>query len=291
MEVTVYRTSAFPYLNKGGNEAGVVLNADALSDAQMINIAKRVKYSETAFLLESKKADFKLRYFSPTVEVPLCGHATIATFNLLRNLDQLDKTYYKIETKEGIFNIKVDPEYVTLELKTPTFYETIDPEIIEASLNIKREHLLDLPVKVVSTGVKEIYLGVKSKDYLHDLKLLDDQIIALTERYDAKGLYVYTLETENDHTDAHSRNFLPSLGIKEESATGTAAGALASFLYTYSNQKKKKYIFEQGYSMHKPSEIIAYLDVEGETITNVYVGGNMRFLDKIEGFNADQKAQ
>jgi len=289
MEVTVYRTSAFPHLNKGGNEAGVVIDAEALNETQMLNIAKRVRYSETAFLLPSKDADFKLRYFSPTVEVPLCGHATIATFNLLRNLDKLDKTYYKVETKEGIFNVKVDPDYVTLELKKPTFHEIIDPEIIEASLNIKQKDLLDYPIQIVSTGVKEIYLGVKDKAFLHQLTLQKSQIEALTERYDVAGLYIYTLDTDNPHSHAQGRNFLPRLGIEEESATGTAAGALASYLHKYHDSTLRKFYFEQGYSMHKPSEIIAYLDVKDDHIEHVYVGGSMRFLDKIEGFNADKK--
>jgi len=82
----IYRVTAFSDSAHGGNLAGVVLDADSLSEEQMLKIAKEVGYSETAFVMKSTKADFKVRFFTPTDEVDLCGHATIATFNLLRDL-------------------------------------------------------------------------------------------------------------------------------------------------------------------------------------------------------------
>lgn len=78
--VDIYVVSAFCKNNKGGNKAGVVLNRQDLTDAQKLEIAKQLGYSETAFVTASCMADFKLQYFTPTEEVPLCGHATIAAF-------------------------------------------------------------------------------------------------------------------------------------------------------------------------------------------------------------------
>ena len=84
--VEVYVVRAFSKGGKGGNKAGVVLDSHDLMPAKMMAIAKDLGYSETAFLTESDVADFKVRYFTPTEEVPLCGHATIATFSILNSL-------------------------------------------------------------------------------------------------------------------------------------------------------------------------------------------------------------
>ncbi len=80
--VTVYSVNAFTLNGKGGNPAGVCLDADGLSESKMQAIAAKVGYSETAFVQKpvSAKADYKTRFFTPTREVNLCGHATIATF-------------------------------------------------------------------------------------------------------------------------------------------------------------------------------------------------------------------
>ena len=83
--IDVYVVSAFCKDNKGGNKAGVVLDSHDLTPIKMMAIAKDLGYSETAFLMESNLADFKIRYFTPTEEVPLCGHATIAAFSILNS--------------------------------------------------------------------------------------------------------------------------------------------------------------------------------------------------------------
>ena len=107
MELTVYRLSSFPKEDHGGNEAGVVLDADLLKDKEMLKIAKEVGYSETAFVSKSNVADFKVRFFTPANEVSLCGHATIATFNLLRDKELINPGIYTQETKAGILKLDV----------------------------------------------------------------------------------------------------------------------------------------------------------------------------------------
>lgn len=79
MKVNVYVASAFSKDDMGGNRAGVVLGETKLNKAEKTAIAYQLGYSETAFVLKSGKADFKLEYFTPTGEVPLCGHATVGT--------------------------------------------------------------------------------------------------------------------------------------------------------------------------------------------------------------------
>lgn len=84
MKINAYTLNSFAKTKEGGNPAGVVTNADSLSEEEMRKIAAVLGFSETAFVLKSNAADFKVRFFTPNEEVDLCGHATIATFLLLQ---------------------------------------------------------------------------------------------------------------------------------------------------------------------------------------------------------------
>ncbi len=75
----ILRYTAFAAAPGGGNPAGVVLDAGAMTDAEMLAVAQRVAYPETAFVVGRTPAGVHLRYFSPAAEVPFCGHATVAT--------------------------------------------------------------------------------------------------------------------------------------------------------------------------------------------------------------------
>jgi len=285
MAVTLYRASAFPSDGKGGNEAGVVLNADQLSDAAMLKIAARVNYSETAFVMASDQADFKVRFFTPLVEVPLCGHATIATFNLMRNIGIVSLGTYQVETGEGLLEVVVESTKVWLALSPPTFGETVPADSLEQLLGIEKSAFSSMPAQVVSCGIPEIFVGVKNRDILHALKPSEDAIKALCKKFGAYGVYVFTQDTIDASSHAHGRNFIPVVGIYEESATGTASGALACYLQKTLTPDQETYYFEQGHVLHKPSCITVNLRVKQGTVDYVNVGGKMRFIDKIIGFN------
>ncbi|GIP36612.1 PhzF family phenazine biosynthesis protein [Paenibacillus sp. J2TS4] len=79
MKLKVYTVNSFAKTLEGGNPAGVVIDADSLSDESMKSIAGAIGFSETAFVMKSESAHFKVRFFTPEEGVDLCGHATIAT--------------------------------------------------------------------------------------------------------------------------------------------------------------------------------------------------------------------
>ncbi|WP_434289976.1 PhzF family phenazine biosynthesis protein, partial [Clostridium botulinum] len=83
MKVKAYTLNSFAKCIEGGNPAGVVINADDLSEDNMKKVAGIIGFSETAFVMNSDLADFKVRFFTPNEEVDICGHATIATFSTL----------------------------------------------------------------------------------------------------------------------------------------------------------------------------------------------------------------
>lgn len=275
----VYRLRAFAKVKGGGNPAGVVIDAENLTEEQMQTIAKEVGYSETAFVFKSDKADFKVRFFTPTEEVDLCGHATIATFNLLRDIGILSNGEYTQETRAGVLKIYVLENEVFMEQTLPIFSEMVKhDEILKAFSSTKGNYLsTDLPVQVVSTGLREIFMPVKSLEVLNGLLPHNEKIIEVCKKYGALGIHAFTLETL-EHSNAHTRNFAPLVGIDEESATGTANGALACYLHKYINSDILIYKMEQGYAMEKPSEITVKLIVE-DSILKVLVGGKAKIIE------------
>ncbi len=277
MGMTVYTVDSFVKADKGGNPAGVVLNAESLSTAQMLDIARQAGFSETAFVQKSAKATFKVRFFTPHAEVDLCGHATIAAFALLRSKEIIGNGVFSQETKAGILNIIVDNGLVYMSQALPRYYEILDKAELAASLNISPDDcLIQLPVQIVSTGLKDIMVPVKNLDVLFSIQPDEEKIAELSEKYHVVGFHVFSLETKFGAT-AHCRNFAPLYNIAEESATGTASGALACYLYNYrvvEQVHSPELVFEQGYSMGKPAEILVRLQVEGDAIQKVWVGGN-----------------
>lgn len=269
--VEVYVVSAFSKGNQGGNKAGVVLDCRSLTPADMAAIAKDLGYSETAFLIKSNVADFKIRYFTPTEEVPLCGHATIATFSLLHSLGKLDKDAYTIETIAGTLNIRIEKDgMIFMEQNHPTYFETLKPEIFAECFE---NRFIDtaLPIQIVSTGLKDVMLPVISKDHLEKLNPQFINMANLCRKLDVVGIHAFAL-TNNADTTAICRNFAPLYGINEESATGTSNCALACYLFKHYKQQSQ-YVFEQGFNLGSASRLIVNIAQHDSTIDTVSVGG------------------
>lgn len=273
MGITLYKVAAFTLDNKGGNIAGVVLDADSLTALEMQKIAFDAGYSETAFVSKSTLADFKVRFFTPTDEVDLCGHATIATFSTLKQKGIIDAGLYTQETKAGVLTLDVQDDIVFMQQKNPVYYKELNRSEVTACFSSLE---LDdrFPIIIMSTGVKEIFLPVSSRQVLDNLLPNINKITNISEKYGVIGIHVFTIDGA---MDAYSRNFAPLVGIDEESATGTSNGALSCYLYKYHN-KKKDYTLRQGYSMNLPSEIIGKLEITNDVISGVYVGGKATIL-------------
>lgn len=279
--IEIYVTSAFSKNNSGGNKAGVVLEEAGLTRAQKMKIAKELGYSETAFVSDSGVADFKLEYYTPMEEVPLCGHATIATFATLQKLSRLNKENYAIETKAGILNIQIKNDgLIFMEQNCPAYFEVLAPNLFSECFD---QHHIEskLPIQIVSTGLKDIMLPIDSQEHLEKLKLdvkVFKAIAELSKEKDAVGIHAFAITEENGIT-AIVRNFAPLYGINEESATGTANCALACYLFKY-YKKKSQYVFAQGYNLGESSQITVKIDYHKDVIDSVYVGGYGYLVDK-----------
>lgn len=276
--VDVYVAAAFSKDDKGGNKAGVVLGRSELTSVQKAAIAKEMGYSETAFVLDSDKADFKLQYFTPTEEVPLCGHATIAAFSTLKLLNMLDKPDCTIETEAGFLNIHIkDDGLILMEQNRPAYLEVLDSDIFTGCIE---RNFIDhrFPIQIVSTGLNDVMLPVDSVEHLEQLSPDFEMIANMSKEKEVVGVHAFTMIKESDVT-AICRNFAPLYGIDEESATGTANCALACYLFKYYKQQSQ-YVFEQGHNMGDISRIVVNISYHENLIDSVFVGGYGYLLGK-----------
>ncbi|MDA9471804.1 PhzF family phenazine biosynthesis protein [Enterococcus sp. 5H] len=269
MKISVYVASAFSKENKGGNKAGVVFLEHTLTAIQKMAIAKQLGYAETVFISKSEIADYKFEYFTPKEEVDLCGHATIGSFTVLKHLNKLFKNCYTIETNSGILAITITDDIIFMEQTKPTFYDVLSSNKFSDCFDVT---IIDnkSPIQMVSTGLKDILIPINDETQLHALHPNFEKIKELSQYYDVVGMHLFTFN--NDRIIC--RNFAPLYDINEESATGTSNAALACYLYTQLHLQKEVYLFEQGYSLHSPSEILVKLATDSSNeIEKVYVGG------------------
>lgn len=280
--MNVVVVNAFTKTPSGGNPAGVVIDARSLSDEQMQQIAFDLGLSETAFVLPSDLADFKVRFFTPVSEVDLCGHATIATFYLLSHQGIISTGAYMQETRAGILGVEVLGDgTVFMQQNNPQFFEFVDRKAVADTLNIPVSSLHpDLPPQIVSTGLRDVIVPVKNLATLSQTIPNFPRVAEFSKELDVVGYHLFCLETVTGAT-AHCRNLAPLFDIPEESATGTSNGALACYLLqrgvlTSESVHNKTLLFEQGYSMRCPSEILVKLTVnsDGGKIDAVKVGGS-----------------
>ncbi|MEI4828606.1 PhzF family phenazine biosynthesis protein [Bacillus sp. FJAT-53711] len=276
MKIKTYMLNAFTKDEKGGNPAGVVLDTKGLTTEAMQAIANKLNFSETAFVFPSANSDYEIRYFTPNEEVAVCGHATIATFSLLAQIRAITKKIYTIKTKAGILSVQVhNNRMISLQQNLPNFLKTLPCEEITKSLNLDEEKLIpDMPIQIVSTGLRDIIIPVGRLSDLLKITPNMKRIAEISKKYNVTGYHVFTLETLHNST-AHCRNFAPLFDIPEESATGTSNAALACYLIRQNNNFKQHstFTFEQGYVMDKPSEVVVNVSTNFGNITDVQVGG------------------
>lgn len=285
MEVKVQIINAFIDGDHGGNPAGVVLDADALSDGQKLAIAGRVGLSETAFVSSSESADFKLDFFTPKRQIAHCGHATIAAFCYLRQLRRIGRSTTSKETIDGNRDVFIEGDSAFMEQTAPRYTGTDGHvDTIFSSLGIMAEDLMDdLRPLIVNTGNAFLVVPLKDEATVTGLRPDFGAIEKISETFDLIGYYVFSRQTRLPGRDAGARMFAPRYGIEEESATGMAAGPLACFLRDQMGVAKDRFLIEQGHVMDPPSPsvISVRLNMEEGRIAGLSAGGKAKVMTRL----------
>ncbi len=274
-QIEIYQIDAFTNKPFEGNPAGVTFG-DNLSEEEMQKIAKEMNLAETAFLSKSPSADYNLRWFTPATEVELCGHATIASLHFLTEKKWLENnTDVKFETRSGILNCKAEGGFYFMQI--PVFsmkvFDGNKEEIIKA-LNINSKFLdQDVPFIIVENGY--LYVYVKDLSTLHSIQPDFRSLKIITKsKNEFNAVVVYTLETVDRESFAHSRFFAPYYGIDEDPVTGSANGpfilVLKKLNFIKSPGNEITLMFEQGDVLNRRGRVkVKY----NQTSNELYISG------------------
>jgi trans-2,3-dihydro-3-hydroxyanthranilate isomerase len=282
----------------GGNPLAVFPEAEGLTGEEMQCLAREMNLSETIFVLPPQvpDADFQVRIFTPAKELPFAGHPVVGTHWVLAYLGRVELqepvTQVRFELGVGVLpaDLRVTGDQVERVVMTqdrPTFLAILDAtqeaELAEG-LGLPPEAIVEtgLPVQVVSTGVPQLMVPIRSVAEVQALdagKLNTAALNRVCRELGTECVLVFTFETERPESTVHVRMFAPLLGVPEDPATGSANGALGAYLVHHRavevTEPTTYIVSEQGAEINRPSTVYVEVDSRGEELTAVRVGGQV----------------
>ncbi len=286
MHIRIKQVDAFTEAPLTGNPAGVVTDASGLTDQQMQAVAREMAVPETAFIVPPTVpgATIRIRWFTPSVEVNLCGHATVAAFHALAEEGlhgmAAPGTYpFAAETRSGILPVTVAKGESGIEvhfgLPLPEFARAAQLKLdIMRLLRIQIEDF-DGSLPIVSAGY--LYVPVRR---LHTVFSLSPNLPAVAQFLENKkfgGLCVFTTETIDRTSSVHSRFFAPHVGIPEDPVTGSANGPLGVYLFERGELEGAgdvlTIIGEQGDAIGRKGRVRIHLGLAGSRVESVTISG------------------
>jgi PhzF family phenazine biosynthesis protein len=288
--IRIFQVDAFTTDRFTGNPAGVVLDADLLSDAEMLAIARELNNADTAFILKSDGPDhdLRVRFFTPRTEASFVGHATIATHFVLSR-DGLTHPAasgrVRQKQKSGLVDVEVRGEGATRHIAVrqpapPLGRELNDRErlaVLDALALSTSDIDTRCPLRIVGGAGTRLMIGVRSSEQLKQLKPDYSRLTTLSAQLGAAGFFVFTLAHGIAGSLTESRMFCPALGIPEDPVSGNAHGLLGAYLAEQGllphTGTTAKFSGAQGHHVHRAGRI----DVELEFVVN----GNDSKLDGV----------
>jgi len=215
-----------------GNPAGVCIVDSQLSDERMLHIAQELNLSETAFLCPGESADtFAIRFFSPKMEIALCGHATLASAKVIFSTHKLNEVHFINIQRLDLFAKESNGEIV---MEFPV-YETRPadaPPAMLAALGIEA-----IRNSVFNEETNILLLEIADPEELADL---DPDFAALLRSHNSINGVLVTAPSEGDGYDFHSRYFWPWSGTDEDPVTGGTHSFLAKYWASRLGKTKMK---------------------------------------------------
>lgn len=226
MNLKIYQVDAFTDILFGGNPAAVIPLAEWFDESIMQKIALENNLSETVFFVpfgNPEVADFEIRWFTPEVEINLCGHATLASAFIIFNYLHFDKPVIRFQSQSGI--LKVIKNDTLLEMDFPAWnpVEFNDPPV-------------NLKAALGGVSIKGIY---KNRDLLVELE--DEDAVRNCEPDFAlikNTGYKIIITAQGKNVDFVSRFFAPTAGVNEDPVTGSAHSQLIPFWANKLNKDK-----------------------------------------------------
>ncbi|MEU6177401.1 PhzF family phenazine biosynthesis protein [Streptomyces coeruleorubidus] len=265
----ILRYVAFSTDPKGGNPAGVVLDATGADDATMLATAAEVGYSETAFVVDPGDGSLDVRYFSPLAEVPFCGHATIAT--AVAHAERHGTGRLRLRTAAGPVTVTTDraadgtlvATLVSVAPRTAPLEESDLAELLKILGWSAGDLDPALPPRAAFGGAWHPVIAAASRDRL---ARLDYDMAALGALMAREEWTTVDLVWRESPTVFHARNPFPPGGVVEDPATGAAAAAFGGYLRQLGLVPVPATLtIHQGVDMGRPSTITVTVPAEADT--------------------------
>ena len=219
--ITTFIVDSFTDTPFKGNPAGVCWLDAPLDEAEMQNIALELGLSETAFVSSAGEDGLSIRYFSPKMEIPLCGHATLAAVKALAS-DGLAPNDMRFVTGEGrVLTARVRGEIIEMDFPVFDIMPAPVPDAMRAALGI------GAPITSgFCEGIKSLLIEI---DDVNELRSLSPDYAALLASHDGIDGTCITAKSDREGYDFESRYFWPWSGTDEDPVTGAAHSMLAPF--------------------------------------------------------------
>lgn len=283
----LYQVDAFTKTRLAGNPAGVVTNANGLTDQQMQQLARELNNSETAFILPAtdSQADFQIRFFTPTTEVPVFGHATIGS-NFVRALEnKLESQQVIQQTQVGNLPIDIEKIADSYQITMTQGESSVDNPLsakvanrILQALGVDNDQRnLDCPMAIASTGNPKVMIGLNSLATLNDLTPNLEELKQISQEINCNGYFVFVM-TSDETALVHGRMFSPASGINEDPVTGNANGPLGAYLIKYGLVTPTDNYFEftaiQGEEIHRTGSMKVRVFLDSGVPTKIQIVGD-----------------
>ncbi|WP_342379297.1 PhzF family phenazine biosynthesis isomerase [Bacillus thuringiensis] len=293
--INVFHYDAFTNKPNMGNPAGIVLDADGLTEEEMQRIAEKVGFNETSFVLSSEVADIRMRYFTPGYEMDLCGHGTVGTIYALRERGLLEeKASLTIETKAGILPIQIvinenGETFIKMRQAAPQFKDFAgSKEELARSIGLEVNDLdVSLPIIYGSTGNWTVIVPIKNLNACERMKPNNAAFPSVLKEIPNASIHPICLETYDEKVHMHGRHFSSAYaGTIEDPVTGTASGVMGAYYATYVEKDfdhEMELIVEQGQEIHKDGRVTVYVtkDVESEKL-QIDIAGTAVYVKEFE---------
>src|SRR6201996_5999266 len=241
-KIQVHQVDAFTRERFTGNPAGGVLNADGLSEAQMLAIARELNNADTAFILAPDNSDYgvRARFFTPRTEVGFVGHATVAAHYVLSRRHSAPRSILQ-KSKAGVVDVEIrgvdDARSIAIRQSTPPLGRELNDRerlaVLDALALATDDLDLRCPLRIVGSSSTRLMIGVRGQEPLRHLKPDMTRLTTLSAQIGAAGYFVFTLMPASADHLTESRMFCPALGIAEDPVSGNAHGLLGVYLAHY----------------------------------------------------------
>ncbi len=265
-QVQIHQVDAFTDKKFGGNPAGVVLDAEALDEAVMRKITRELNLAETSFVLPSKKADFRLRYFTPTGhEISFCGHSTVGALFVIAhenrfNVDKPGTYNFQVETLSGILKMQAvvdEDEKIRVAYEPPAaqlYQPKISHEMVAKAAGIPLDSIDSSIPLMYDATCKALFIAMPSLDALKQMQCDFKSLSSFSKDHDLIVLCFLTKETIDPRNQIHMRCFAPLVGTNEDPFTGSVLGGLTIYAHQFHllPQKTSAFKVEQGHFIERP---------------------------------------